>query len=104
MTSFYQFARPAILKMQGARQILLPRLRARLKDALQNKGDRTHFIRGLLERIDDELVVSPTGPQGSGILTSMARGNCFMVLPKGATCLDQGSMVECEVFDFGYPQ
>ncbi|MCU0576454.1 MAG: molybdopterin molybdotransferase MoeA [Desulfobacterota bacterium] len=104
MTSFYQFARPAILKMQGARQILLPRLRARLKDALKNKGDRTHFIRGLLERIDDELVVSPTGPQGSGILTSMARGNCFMVLPKGATCLDQGSMVECEVFDFGYPQ
>lgn len=98
MTSFYQFARPAILRMQGAREIMLPRLKARLKEALSNKGDRPHYIRGVLERIGDDLVVSPTGPQGSGILTSMARGNCYMILPKGATSLEPGALVECEVF------
>ncbi|HPI92049.1 MAG TPA: molybdopterin molybdotransferase MoeA [Deltaproteobacteria bacterium] len=102
MTSFYQFARPAILKMQGAREILLPRLRARLKEGLENKGDRPHYIRAILERIGDELVVSTTGPQGSGILSSMARGNCFIVLPKGITSLEEGSLVECEVFGGGF--
>ncbi len=98
MTSFFQFARPAILRMQGASQIMLPRLRARLKEALINKSDRPHYIRGVLERIGDDLVVSPTGPQGSGILMSMAKGNCFMVLPKGASSLKAGDPVECEVF------
>ncbi len=98
MTSFYQFARPALLSMQGARDILLPRLRARLGEAVQNKGDRPHYIRGILERVGDELTVRPTGPQGSGILTSMAKGNCFMVLPNGVTDLERGAMVECEVF------
>ena len=98
MTSFYQFARPAILRMQGARELMLPRVRARLKEALRNKGDRPHYIRGVLERSGDDLVVSPTGPQGSGILTSMARGNCFMVLPKGSSSLAPGDSVECELF------
>jgi len=102
MTSFYEFARPAILKMQGANDILLPRVRARLKDALENRGDRPHYIRGILERSGDDLIVGPTGPQGSGILTSMARGNCFMVLPKGVTLLEKGSFVECEIFPGGF--
>lgn len=98
MTSFYQFARPAILKMQGARVVLLPRMRARLTEALTTRGDRPHYMRGVLRRIGDDLAVSPTGPQGSGILTSMARGNCFMVLPGGVTSLEPGDLVECELF------
>jgi len=98
MTSFYQFARPALLAMQGARNILLPRVRASLSEALKNRSDRPHYIRGILERVGDELTVRPTGPQGSGILTSMAKGNCFMVLPRGMVDLERGTMVECEVF------
>ena len=101
MTSFYQFARPAILKMQGAKDLLLPRVRARLKEALKNSGDRPHYIRGILERSGDDLVVSQTGPQGSGILSSMAKGNCYIVLPKGTTSLPPNSFVECEVFHIG---
>lgn len=103
MTSFYQFARPALLRMQGAREIMLPRIRARLKEPVENKGDRPHYIRGVLERIGEDLLVSPTGPQGSGILTSMARGNCFMVLPKGTSSLRAGDLVECEVFGSELP-
>lgn len=102
MTSFYQFARPAILKMQGATELLLPSVRARLKTALKNKGDRPHYIRGILERIGDDLVVSPTGEQGSGILSSMAKGNCYIVLPKGDLVYEMGETVECELFQGGY--
>jgi molybdopterin molybdotransferase len=98
MTSFYQFARPAILKMMGARNLLLPRIRARLATALEHTGDRPHFMRGVLEKKAEDLSVRPTGPQGSGILTSMASGNCFIVLPKGKTHVDQGEYVECEVY------
>ena len=102
MTSFYQFARPAILKMLGATDLLLPRIRARLKESMTNRGDRPHYVRGILERAGDDLEVGPTGPQGSGILPSMAKGNCYMILPKGETSLPKGSYVECELFQGGF--
>jgi molybdopterin molybdotransferase len=98
MTSFYQFARPAILKLMGANNLLLPTVRARITTPVESKGDRPNYIRGLIERQGDELIVNPTGPQGSGILSSMARGNCFMVVPKGTTYLKKGDLIDCQVF------
>lgn len=99
MTAFYQFVRPALLKMQGARDILLPRVQARLAQRVSSKGDRPHYIRCLLECRDEGLVVTPTGPQGSGILSSLARGNCFVVVPKGTRVLERGALVDCELYD-----
>ena len=98
MTSFYQFARPAILKLMGANDLLLPSLRVKVASPIKSKGDRPNYIRGLIERKDSELRVKPTGPQGSGILTSMARGNCFIVVPKGTTLVEPGEFIDCEVF------
>ncbi|MGC9323588.1 MAG: gephyrin-like molybdotransferase Glp [Desulfomonilia bacterium] len=99
MTSFYQFARPAIRKLLGAHTLLLPRIRASLAQTITgNKGDRPHYMRGVLERSGSVISVTPTGAQGSGILSSMAKGNCFIILPKGTTHLDKGEIVECELF------
>lgn len=105
MTSFFQFARPAILKMLGARNILLPRVAAKLSEPLDHKSDRPYLMRGILEKGGDDLSVRPTGPQGSGMLTSMAKGNCFIVLPAGARKYAAGDPVLCEVYaDFGLPE
>lgn len=98
MTSFDQFARPAILKFMGAQTLTLPRLKARLLEAVRGPGDRPHYLRGILKRCGDELCVVSTGPQGSGILSSMARGNCYMIVPEGHRILEQGDLIECEVF------
>lgn len=98
MTSFYQFARPAILKLSGAQTLLLPRLRAKLTDPIATSGGRPHYIRGILSHRGDELCVSPTGPQGSGILSSMAKGNCFMVIPGERRVVEKGEWVICEIF------
>ena len=98
MTSFYQFARPAILKLMGSKDLLLPRVPAKLVAPATSKGDRPNYIRGIIERTESGLTVKPTGPQGSGILSSMARGNCFMVVPKGITLIEAGEFIDCEVF------
>jgi len=102
MTSFYQFARPSILKMQGATELLLPRVRARLTEALTNTGPRPHYLRCILEYSGGELMVRSTGPQGSGILSSMAKGNCYVMIPAGDITMESGTSVECEVFPGGY--
>ncbi|HOO44857.1 MAG TPA: molybdopterin molybdotransferase MoeA [Deltaproteobacteria bacterium] len=99
MISFYQFARPAILKMMGAQRLLLPVIRAKLASEIRSKGDRPEYVRATIERNGAELMVSPTGPQGSGILSSMARGTCFIVVPKGTTAVYEGDYVECEIFE-----
>ncbi len=98
MTSFYQFARPAILKLSGAHNLLLPRLKAKLTSSVTSSGGRPHYIRGILSLCGEELHVSPTGPQGSGILSSMAKGNCFMIVPAERKLVEQGEQVVCEVF------
>ncbi|HQH99717.1 MAG TPA: molybdopterin molybdotransferase MoeA [Deltaproteobacteria bacterium] len=98
MTSFYQFARPAILKLSGSESLLLPRLRAKLACPVTTSGGRPHYIRGILSLCGEELHVAPTGPQGSGILSSMAKGNCFIVAPAERRLFEQGEWIVCEVF------
>jgi len=99
MTSFYQFARPAVLKLMGANNLLLPVVCAKLITEITSKGDRPVYVRGSIKRKGSDLIVSPTGPQGSGILTSMARGNCFIVVSKGITLVHEGDFVNCEIFE-----
>lgn len=98
MLSFDLFARPAILKFMGALTLTLPRVRARLTEEIRGSSDRPQYVRGILKRCGDELCASPTGPQGSGILSSMARGNCYMIVPQGNETLKEGEYVECEIF------
>lgn len=98
MISFDQFARPAILKFMGAGHLTLPRVRARLETDVRGSEGRPHYVRGILRQDADELRVAPTGPQGSGILSSMAKGNCYMIIPQGAKALEKGAYITCEVF------
>lgn len=98
ITSFYQFARPAILKLMGAKDLLLPRIKATLTCDVSTTGDRLHFMSGIIENSGKELVVSPAGPQGSGILSSLARANCYMLIPKGKQYIQQGEIIDCEIF------
>ncbi|MEA3221778.1 MAG: gephyrin-like molybdotransferase Glp [Thermodesulfobacteriota bacterium] len=97
MVSFYQFARPAILKMMGVKNLLLPRVTAKIKTSIRKKTDRRHYLRGILKRDGADLTVDLTGPQGSGILSSMSKANCLIVLPKEKGIISSGEMVECEV-------
>ncbi len=99
MISFYQFARPAILKMMGSEHLLLPSVTAKLQVPLKNKPGRVHFVRGTLRHQGLELVVTSTGTQGAGILSSMTAGNCFIVMPEGKTAIAVDEPVECHIFD-----
>jgi len=97
MISFYQFARPAILKMMGANNLLLPRVRAKITTSVSKKPGRRHYLRGILSTDNGDLIVDTTGPQGSGILSSMGKANCFIVIPKEKSHICQDEMVDCEV-------
>ncbi len=98
MVVFYNFIMPAILKMQGFKNIFLPERKAILYEDLRKKDSRKEYIRGILFEKDDNLYVKSTGPQGSGILKSMVIGNCFIVVEEGQKVLKVGDEVKVLIF------
>jgi molybdopterin molybdotransferase len=81
MVTFYQFVRPALLKLAGLDPIPpVPAFRARCLEPMKKAPGRTEYQRGILSQENDEWCVRPTGAQGSGVLRSMADADCFIVL------------------------
>ncbi len=96
--TFQQLVRPAIWKMGGRRE-LRPRLEpAVLEEELPGDPEKKLYLRGILRREGDRMTVRSTGPQGSGIFTSIARANCFIHLPPGADKVSAGEIVDVEPF------
>jgi molybdopterin molybdotransferase len=81
MVTFYQFVRPALLKLMGMNPVPeSPSFSARCVEPMKKNKGRTEFQRGVLFQEGGEWCVRPTGAQGSGVLSSMAKADCFIVL------------------------
>jgi len=101
MVTFYQFVRDALFALQGRTGIEpVPTFRAKLASPLRKAPGRTEFQRGVLARAGDGTwQVRPTGDQGSGILSSMSRANCFIVLSEDTGNLDAGAEVDVQLLE-----
>lgn len=100
MVTFYQFARPALIHMQGETPKPARTLQVRCINPLKKRPGRTDYQRGILEHnAQGELIVHTTGVQGSHVLTSMSRANCFIILPLESGNLEAGTLVEVQPFD-----
>ncbi len=97
MVSFEQFVRPALLAMMGREDILRPQVKAVLDSPLGRKKGRAEFIRVIAEWRDGCYHARVTGPQGSGILSSMVKGNALAILPKDVGRLEPGEEVTLEL-------
>jgi molybdopterin molybdotransferase len=95
MVTFLMLARPALLRMQGATQTGLPSILGTLREPLQNRGDRRHFVR---VRLDETGHVSPTGVQASHMLGSLARAIGLVDVPPRAD-LQAGHPVRVMLID-----
>ncbi|BAZ94822.1 molybdopterin biosynthesis protein MoeA [Thiohalobacter thiocyanaticus] len=99
MATFYQFTQPALEKMMGTTPAPPPLLQARVAVALKKSPGRLEFQRGFMEATaNGELHVRPTGGQGSHLMTSMSRANCFIILPAESGGAEAGAMVQIQPF------
>ncbi len=99
MVTFYQFVLPAIRKMRGeqARDPLV--IEARAANALKKAPGRAEFQRGILARTSGGgWEVSTTGLQGSHVLSSMSRANCFILLDADNAGVAEGETVKVQPF------
>ncbi len=100
MATFYQLVQPALQALGGIANPAPPlTVPATTASALRKKPGRREFQRGVLSRsADGRLVVRKTGRQGSGVLSSMAAANCFIVLPEDAGPVSEGDEVQVQPF------
>jgi molybdopterin molybdotransferase len=88
--TFTLFAAPALAKLQGARAAAASR-RARLGSAVTRHPDRDECIR---VRVDADGIATPTGPQGSHMLSSLVQADGLALIPRGDEPLAGGTDVE----------
>ena len=98
MVTFLQFVRPALQRLAGVNPAPLARLSAICETGLRKRPGRREFQRGIATiGADGRLRVELTGRQGSGILTSMSRANCLIVLSEGRQNVAAGDVVEIDL-------
>jgi len=93
MVCFELFVRPALRKMQGHRELHRRTVRVVMEEQAKTPGRLTHFLRGVVRETANGMVARLTGPQGSGILTSMAKANALLVIPEGRDAVLPGENV-----------
>ena len=81
MVTFELFARPVIRRLRGERQVFRRPFQATLREDVSIAAPLTHFMRVVVEWENGSAWARLTGPQGSGLLTSMSRANALLVVP-----------------------
>ena len=97
--SFEQFARPAIKKMMGARDVLPRTIQAKLTRTVRKKTGRLHFMSAIVSWGQGEHTVTPAEEQGSGVLKSTVHANGLLVFPLAKDELKSGEQVTVQLLD-----
>ena len=91
MVTFELFVRPVLRRMQGHARLHRRPVRVVLEEPVTIGAKLTHFLRAIVSvRADGSLAARLTGPQGSGILTSMTRANALLVVPEDRPRVEAG--------------
>ena len=101
MVTFHEFVQDALKVLQGRHAPApLPTFKVRLAAPIRKVPGRTEFQRAILAQDDTGAwTVRTTGDQGSGILSSMSRANCFVVLPPETANVAAGELVEVQLLE-----
>jgi molybdopterin molybdotransferase len=93
--TFELFARPVILRMQGARELHRRRRHVRMGEDITKPAALETYARAALRNTDGELPSAfSSGDQGSSMLHSLTRADCLLVLPVGPEVIPTGTVVE----------
>lgn len=101
MVSFELFGRPAIFKMLGRGDWERPMLRAISRQAIHSDDGRRFYARCIVTQGEDgRWYADLTGPQGSGILTSMSSANALTVIHEDSPSVKAGDEIDVMMLDW----
>jgi molybdopterin molybdotransferase len=99
LVCFYLYVRPALRKMMGWRRIFPPVITAVLAEDVPKAAGLTEFVRCRIRQRNGQYLVSSTGSQSSGVLSSLSQGGGLIVGPPEPKVLSRGSEVKVIVLN-----
>lgn len=94
MVTFELLVTPALDILAGAEARSLPLLKAKLAKPVEQRAALTHFLPARIAWASGEATVAALTWQGSGDMGTVARGNCFLVVPQNKLKLGAGDWVD----------
>jgi molybdopterin molybdotransferase len=98
MVVFLEIVQPALWRLTGRKDWQPTRFHARLRETIRKRPGLMEFQRGIVTYTERGWEVTTTGPQGSGILRSMVKGNCLIFLAEERGDYERGEEVWVEPF------
>jgi molybdopterin molybdotransferase len=100
LVTFELFGRPLLRVLAGHRRPHRPTMRVVLGEDVQLAAPLTHYLRAVLTAgTDGRITGTLTGPQSSGMLTSMAAADALLVLGGDQAAVQAGTLVPAMVLD-----
>ncbi len=99
MVSFERFARPAILKLAGFRQLQRPQVTATIMEDISSDGRET-YVRAIVTPSGGGYEAISTGSQGSHVMTSLVKANALVIIPEGTTKVEAGTKLKALMIDW----
>jgi molybdopterin molybdotransferase len=92
--SFHLFARPALLKIQGANELHLPRIQAFATRQIKGAPPRRSHQPGRLTIRQGRAEVEPLKWSGSSDLVAFMKADCLIVVPEDRASVSEGELVD----------
>lgn len=99
MVTFLILVRPALFRRMGKQTHQPLQIQVPINHTIHRKPGRQEYQRGVLSIKNNQLQVTPLSAQGSHILNSMVRANCFIVIPAQCYTITAGENVSVLPFD-----
>ena len=100
LVAFEMFVRPAIRLMLGLTALDRPVIEGILTNPIFNADERRVYARVEVTKTNGTYYASPTGPQGSNILTSMSKANGLAICPDNEPTRSAGDKVNIIMLDW----
>lgn len=91
LVTFEVLVRPALRRMSGRADVFPAAQRVRSAERIPGRAGLTRFLRATIHAGADGPAARLTGPQGSGILTSVSRADALLVMPEEYEGADAGA-------------
>ena len=93
MVCFLLFVVPAMRALQGRPFCSMPAMPAQLAEPFKQRGDRPTYYPGVMESVDDGIIVKPLKWKGSADQLTLTKANCLVYFPSGVGEFSENAFV-----------
>lgn len=98
VVTFLEYVRPCIENMMSrVPESPTGYLKATLEEGISKRDGKRHYHRGIARSKEGKLFVRSTGNQSSGVLTSLVKANCLIILDEKQSRFAEGEEVDIEL-------